>query len=89
MDFGNLSSTDRNVVIAAAVVVVSAVLSIAYDWGLVMLLPLVAGVGALLVVILPQRGSGASLPGSRGSPRASAVESVGDRCSSSPARWPR
>jgi hypothetical protein len=67
MDFGKLTSADRNAAIAAAVVAVTSVLSIAYDWGLVMVLPLLAGIGALLVIFLPQRSSGTTLPGSKGS----------------------
>jgi hypothetical protein len=67
MDFGTQSTTERNAAIAAGVVAVTAVLSIAYDWGLVMVLPLLAGVGALLVLFLPQGSSGTRLPGSKGS----------------------
>jgi threonine/homoserine/homoserine lactone efflux protein len=67
MDFSKLSSSERTAAVAALVVAVTAVLSLYYDWGLLMAVSLVAGLGALAVIFGPQMSATMSLPGSKGS----------------------
>jgi energy-coupling factor transporter transmembrane protein EcfT len=67
MDFSKLSSSERNAAIAAAVVVVTGLISIANGWGALMWIALLAGVGALVVIFGAQVMPGVKLPGSTGS----------------------
>jgi hypothetical protein len=66
MDFTKLSQNDRITLGAAAVVVVTALLSISNDWGALMLLSLAAGAGAIAVIVQPIAAPAATLPVTRG-----------------------
>jgi hypothetical protein len=66
MDFSKLSAAERNAAIAAAVVVVTALISIATGWGPLMWIPLLAGVAALAVIFGSQVMPTVTLPGSNG-----------------------
>jgi hypothetical protein len=67
MNFSALSAMDKRVAILAAVVAVTAVLSLALAWGFFMVISLVAGAAALWVVFQPQVTPAMKLPGSKGS----------------------
>jgi hypothetical protein len=67
MDFAKLSQTEKMVVYTSAVVVITALISIARDWGSLMFIPLLAGAAALVVVFAPQVMPNTRLPGSNGS----------------------
>ena len=47
MDFSKLSSNDRTALIAAVVVVVTALISVANNWGVFMILSLLAGLAVI------------------------------------------
>jgi hypothetical protein len=66
MDSSKLGSTDRVAAVAAGVVGATAMLSLNNDWGLLMALSLLAGVGALAVTLLPSIAPTATLPAPRG-----------------------
>ena len=66
MDFSKLSQNDRITLGAAAVVVVTALLSITNDWGALMFLSLAAGAGAIAVIVQPIVAPAASLPVPKG-----------------------
>ena len=66
MDFSKLSQNDRITLGAAAVVVVTALLSITNDWGALMFLSLAAGAGAIAVILLPIVSPATALPVTRG-----------------------
>lgn len=67
MDFSKLSSTERNAAIAAAVVIVTGMISIAQGWGALMWIAVLAGVAALVVIFGAQVMPTVRLPGSSGS----------------------
>lgn len=67
MDFSKLSSADKQVVYAAAAVVLLAIVALVRAWGGLVFLPLLGGLGALAVVFMPQMSPTTRLPGSRGS----------------------
>jgi len=67
MNFSKLSQSEKIAAVAALVVIVTALISIAWDLGLLMAVPLLAGIAVLAVVFQPQMAPTMSLPGSRGS----------------------
>jgi hypothetical protein len=67
MDWSKLSSSDKTAAVAALVVVVTAVISVALQWGYLMVVSLLAGLGVLAIVFQPQVRPAMALPGSRGS----------------------
>ena len=67
MDFSKLSRNEKMAVYASIVVVVSALISIANNWGTLMFIPLLAGIAALVVVFSPQVMPSTRMPGSNGS----------------------
>jgi hypothetical protein len=67
MNWSKLSQAERTAVVAAVIVVVTALLSLSNDWGILMAVSLLAGLGVLAVVFLPAMAPNMALPGSRGS----------------------
>jgi len=67
MNWSKLSQAERIAVVAAVIVAVTALLSLSNDWGILMAVSLLAGLGVLAVVFLPQMAPTMSLPGSKGS----------------------
>jgi hypothetical protein len=66
MNVSKLGRNDRIALGAAVVVVITALLSISNDWGLVMVLSLLAGLGVGFVVLQPQLAPAMKLPMARG-----------------------
>ena len=66
MNFSALSSNDRLAAIAAVVVVITGLVSIAAQWGALVFLSLAAGVVALFVVLQPQIAPAVKLPMTKG-----------------------
>jgi uncharacterized membrane protein YuzA (DUF378 family) len=66
MDFSKLGQYDRIALAAAVVVVATGLLSLANDWGLLMAISLLAGIGVLFVVLQPQIAPAMKLPATRG-----------------------
>ena len=66
MNFSALSANDRLAAIAAAIVVITGLISIAQDWGALVFLSLAAGVVALFVVLQPQIAPAVKLPMAKG-----------------------
>jgi hypothetical protein len=66
MNFSTLSANDRLAAIAAAIVVITGLISIAQDWGALVFLSLAAGVVALFVVLQPQIAPNVKLPMTKG-----------------------
>lgn len=64
--FANLSANDRLAAIAAVVVIITGLISIATAWGPLVFLSLAAGVGALFVVLQPQIAPAVKLPMTKG-----------------------
>jgi hypothetical protein len=62
-----LSSNEKMAVYASAVVVVTGIVSLVNDWGGLIILPLVAALGMLLVLFAPSIMPNNRLPGSKGS----------------------
>jgi len=62
MDLSKLDSTDRMAAIAALIVVVLGAVSIANDWGVLMLVPILAGLAALAVILMPQLSPQTAMP---------------------------
>jgi hypothetical protein len=62
-----LSANDRHASVAAVVVVFSGLVSVLDDWGAILVLAVLAAVGALGVVFAPRLAPAARLPGSKGS----------------------
>ena len=62
MDLSKLSQNDRITLGAAAAVAVTALLSISNDWGALMFLSLVAGAGAIAVILQPMLAPTVKLP---------------------------
>ena len=52
--------------VAAVIVVITGVISIAQDWGVLVLLSLLAGAGALFIVLQPQIAPAVQLPMTKG-----------------------
>ena len=66
MNFSSLGSNDRTALIAAAVVVITALLSISNNWGLLMVVSLLGGIGVIAVILQPQLAPTMKLPTSKG-----------------------
>src|SRR3972149_379931 len=66
MNFSALSANDRLAAIAAVVVVITGVISLAWAWGALVILSLLAGVGVLFVVLQPQIAPSTKLPMTKG-----------------------
>jgi hypothetical protein len=66
MNFSALSANDRLAAIAAAIVVITGLISIAQQWGALVFLSLAAGVVALFVVLQPQIAPAVKLPMTKG-----------------------
>jgi hypothetical protein len=66
VDLSKLSQNDRITLGAAAVVVVTALLSISNDWGALMFLSLAAGAGAIAVILQPIVSPATALPVTKG-----------------------
>lgn len=62
-----LSSNEKMAVYASAVVVVTGIVSLVNDWGGLIILPLLAALGMLLVLFAPSIMPNTKLPGSKGS----------------------
>jgi hypothetical protein len=67
VNFSKLSYFEKVAAVAAVVVVITALISLANDWGILMAISLLPGLGALLVIFLPQTAPTTALPGSKGS----------------------
>jgi len=67
MDFSKLSANEKMAVYASAVVVVTGIVSLVREWGLLLILPLLAALGVLLVLFAPSIMPNTKLPGSKGS----------------------
>lgn len=66
MNFSALSANDRLAAIAAAIVVITGLISLAQQWGALVFLSLAAGVVALFVVLQPQIAPAVKLPMTKG-----------------------
>ena len=66
MNFSKISANDRLALGAGAVIVVTALLSISNEWGLLMVLSLAAGLGAIALVLQPQLAPERTLPMAKG-----------------------
>jgi len=64
--FSTLSANDRLAAVAAAVVIITGLISIATQWGPLVFLSLAAGVGVLFVVLQPQIAPAVKLPMTKG-----------------------
>lgn len=64
--FSTLSANDRLVAVAAVVVIITGLISIATAWGPLVFLSLAAGVGVLFVVLQPQIAPAVKLPMTKG-----------------------
>jgi hypothetical protein len=67
MNFSALSQNDRIALVAGAVVALSGLLSIFYQWGAVMLVSALAGLLAVAVIIQPSLVAALRISGSKGS----------------------
>jgi hypothetical protein len=67
VNFSKLSYFEKVAAVAAVVVVITGLISLANDWGILMAVSLLAGLAALVVIFLPQTASTTTLPGSKGS----------------------
>lgn len=63
MDFSKLDQNEKLAVYGSAAVILAGLIS---NWGGLLFLSILAAVGMLVVVFLPQLSSGTSLPGSKG-----------------------
>ena len=66
MDFSKLGANDRNALIAGIVVAATALLSITGNWGVFMVLSLLAGLAAIFIVLQPQIAPAMRLPAPKG-----------------------
>ena len=66
MNFSALSSNDRLAAIAAVVVIITGLISVAQQWGALVFLSLAAGVAVLFVVLQPQIAPAVKLPMTKG-----------------------
>lgn len=64
--FSTLSANDRLAAVAAVVVIITGLISIATQWGPLVFLSLAAGVGVLFVVLQPQIAPAVKLPMTKG-----------------------
>ena len=67
MDLSRLSANDRILALAATVVTVTGVISVVNGWGAILVLAVLAGLGALGVIVAPHLAPSARLPGAKGS----------------------
>jgi hypothetical protein len=67
MNFSTLSATEKLAVYAAVVVAVLGLWSLTHAWGGLMVLPVLAAIGMLLVLFAPSIMPNTKLPGSKGS----------------------
>jgi hypothetical protein len=67
MNFSALSQNDRIALVAGAVVAISGLLSIFYDWGAIMLISVLAGLLAMAAVAWPTILQSLRISGSKGS----------------------
>jgi hypothetical protein len=66
VNFSKISANDRLALGAGAVIVVTALLSISNEWGLLMVLSLAAGLGAIAIVLQPHLAPERTLPMTKG-----------------------
>jgi hypothetical protein len=64
--FSSLTGNDRTAAIAAVIVIVTAIISLAWRWGFLMVLPLLAGLVVLFVLFQSQVAPNTRLPMARG-----------------------
>ena len=64
--FSALSATDRLGAVGAILVVIFGVISLAWAWGILMVVPIAAGLGALVVVFKDRVAPAVTLPMARG-----------------------
>lgn len=64
--FSALNANDRMAAIAAVIVVITGVISVANSWGVLMFLPILAGAGVLFIVFQSRVAPTAKLPMTRG-----------------------
>ena len=67
MSFSGMAAAERNALISAVVVVITALISLGWSWGALMIVTLLAGAGALFVLYQPRMAPAMALPGSKGS----------------------
>jgi hypothetical protein len=66
VNFSKISANDRLALGTGAVIVVTALLSISNEWGLLMVLSLAAGLGAIALVLQPQLAPERTIPMTKG-----------------------
>ncbi len=66
MDFSKLSSNDRTALIAAVIVTVTGLISVTNNWGVFMILSLLAGLAGVFIVLQPQLAPAMKLPAPKG-----------------------
>jgi hypothetical protein len=66
MNFSALSANDRMAAVAAVIVVITGVISLAWRWGILMAIPLIAGLVVLFVVFQSRLAPNVKLPMTRG-----------------------
>ncbi|HEY8170861.1 MAG TPA: hypothetical protein VIH24_07160 [Candidatus Limnocylindria bacterium] len=66
MDLSKLSSSERMAVFASAVVVITGILSLVWNWGSLMLIAAIAGAVVLGGILLPQLSPSTNLPAPKG-----------------------
>jgi hypothetical protein len=66
MNFSALTGNDRTAAIAAVIVIITGVISLAWRWGFLMFLPLLAGLVVLFVLFQTQVAPNTKLPMSKG-----------------------
>jgi glucan phosphoethanolaminetransferase (alkaline phosphatase superfamily) len=64
--FSALNANDRMAAIAAVIVVITGVISVANQWGVLMFVPILAGAGVLFIVFQARVAPAAKLPMTRG-----------------------
>lgn len=66
MNFSAMSANDRMAAVAAVIVVITGVISLAWRWGILMAFPLLAGLGVLFILFQYRFAPNTKLPASRG-----------------------
>jgi hypothetical protein len=66
MDFSKLSQNDKMALGAGAVVAITGLISVANNWGIFMVLSLLAGLLAVFVIVQPQVAPATRLPATKG-----------------------
>lgn len=66
MDFSKLGSNDRMALAAGAIVAITGLISIANNWGLIMVVSLLAGLAAMYIVLQPQVAPAMKMPVAKG-----------------------